>query len=208
MMELEPETDPLPVMDPDAAEIVPREHGLPGPPLPDEPNIADRSTRGQGDRRATLTLPRTLCARTAADAHWISVLTYISRSLYRRGVHAFDVLGDPVRRRILELLADGELTVRGDHGDRPGRVRHLAAGRLAAPQGPARQRLRDGPARGRAAALRRRRGTVPRARRLARPLPPVLGPAARLARDRARPRQARASPRRRRPTRHRKETAR
>jgi len=23
-------------------------------------------------------------------------------------VHAFDVLGDPVRRRILELLADGE----------------------------------------------------------------------------------------------------
>jgi DNA-binding transcriptional ArsR family regulator len=25
-------------------------------------------------------------------------------------VHAFDVLGDPVRRRILELLADGEMT--------------------------------------------------------------------------------------------------
>jgi len=25
-------------------------------------------------------------------------------------VHAFDVLGDPVRRRILELLSDGELT--------------------------------------------------------------------------------------------------
>jgi DNA-binding transcriptional ArsR family regulator len=25
-------------------------------------------------------------------------------------VHAFDVLGDPIRRRILELLADGELT--------------------------------------------------------------------------------------------------
>jgi DNA-binding transcriptional ArsR family regulator len=25
-------------------------------------------------------------------------------------VHAFDVLGDPVRRRILDLLADGELT--------------------------------------------------------------------------------------------------
>ena len=24
------------------------------------------------------------------------------------GVHAFDILGDPVRRRILELLADGE----------------------------------------------------------------------------------------------------
>lgn len=27
-----------------------------------------------------------------------------------RVVHAFDVLGDPVRRRILELLADGEVT--------------------------------------------------------------------------------------------------
>jgi DNA-binding transcriptional ArsR family regulator len=25
-------------------------------------------------------------------------------------VHAFDVLGDPVRRRIIELLADGEMT--------------------------------------------------------------------------------------------------
>jgi DNA-binding transcriptional ArsR family regulator len=25
-------------------------------------------------------------------------------------VHAFDILGDPVRRRILELLADGELS--------------------------------------------------------------------------------------------------
>jgi DNA-binding transcriptional ArsR family regulator len=28
-------------------------------------------------------------------------------------VHAFDVLGDPVRRRILELLADGELSSGG-----------------------------------------------------------------------------------------------
>jgi DNA-binding transcriptional ArsR family regulator len=28
--------------------------------------------------------------------------------IYSRAVHAFDVLGDPVRRRILELLADGE----------------------------------------------------------------------------------------------------
>lgn len=31
------------------------------------------------------------------------------------GVHAFDVLGDPVRRRILELLAAGELSA-GDVG--------------------------------------------------------------------------------------------
>ena len=28
-------------------------------------------------------------------------------------MHAFDVLGDPVRRRILELLTDGELTSGG-----------------------------------------------------------------------------------------------
>jgi DNA-binding transcriptional ArsR family regulator len=28
-------------------------------------------------------------------------------------VHAFDVLGDPVRRRVLELLSDGELTAGG-----------------------------------------------------------------------------------------------
>ena len=37
------------------------------------------------------------------------VLTYISRVLKSCGdVHAFDVLGDPVRRRLLQLLADGE----------------------------------------------------------------------------------------------------
>ena len=36
--------------------------------------------------------------------------TYISGGCRLRGVHAFDVLGDPVRRRILELLADGEQT--------------------------------------------------------------------------------------------------
>ncbi len=37
-------------------------------------------------------------------------MTYISRTFYTARVHAFDVLGDPVRRRILELLADGELS--------------------------------------------------------------------------------------------------
>ena len=35
-------------------------------------------------------------------------LAYISQSWHDGAVHAFDVLGDPVRRRILELLADGE----------------------------------------------------------------------------------------------------
>jgi DNA-binding transcriptional ArsR family regulator len=38
-----------------------------------------------------------------------SFLTYISHwRYYDRCVNAFDILGDPVRRRILELLADGE----------------------------------------------------------------------------------------------------
>ena len=40
----------------------------------------------------------------------IIALTYISTSFIFDTVHAFDVLGDPVRRRILELLADGEQT--------------------------------------------------------------------------------------------------
>jgi DNA-binding transcriptional ArsR family regulator len=48
-------------------------------------------------------------------------------------VHAFDVLGDPVRRRILELLADGELTsgqvtevIRAEFGiSQPGVSQHL-----------------------------------------------------------------------------------
>ena len=38
------------------------------------------------------------------------MVAYISDRYYSAVVHAFDVLGDPVRRRILELLADGELT--------------------------------------------------------------------------------------------------
>jgi len=48
-------------------------------------------------------------------------------------MHAFDVLGDPVRRRILELLADGERSagevteaVRGEFGiSQPGVSQHL-----------------------------------------------------------------------------------
>ena len=40
----------------------------------------------------------------------ISCLTYISQAWYYAGMEAFDVLGDPVRRRILELLADNEPT--------------------------------------------------------------------------------------------------
>ena len=44
------------------------------------------------------------------DRSRVSVLTDISANYYDGGVHAFDILGDPVRRRILELLADGELS--------------------------------------------------------------------------------------------------
>jgi DNA-binding transcriptional ArsR family regulator len=48
-------------------------------------------------------------------------------------VHAFDVLGDPVRRRILELLSDGErsageiaATVKSEHGiSQPAVSQHL-----------------------------------------------------------------------------------
>jgi DNA-binding transcriptional ArsR family regulator len=48
-------------------------------------------------------------------------------------VHAFDVLGDPVRRRILELLATGELTagavsrtIQGEYGiSQPAVSQHL-----------------------------------------------------------------------------------
>lgn len=48
-------------------------------------------------------------------------------------MHAFDVLGDPVRRRILELLADGEQpagavteTIRAEFGiSQPGVSQHL-----------------------------------------------------------------------------------
>jgi DNA-binding transcriptional ArsR family regulator len=48
-------------------------------------------------------------------------------------MHAFDVLGDPVRRRILELLADGEMTsgavcavIREEFGiSQPGVSQHL-----------------------------------------------------------------------------------
>ena len=58
-------------------------------------------------------------------------------------MHAFDVLRDPVRRRILELLADGEApSGRRRRGD-PARVRHHPAGGVAAPEGAARQRLRS-----------------------------------------------------------------
>ena len=73
----------------------------------------------------------------------LSLLTYISAQRNHSLMHALDVLGDPVRRRILELLAEGELSA-GEIGDvDPARVRHLAARRLAAPAGAARSRVRD-----------------------------------------------------------------
>ena len=124
------------------------------------PRWPGASVRGESDLSDLRPGQRVRC-RTRLDL-------YKSRLVSSGPMHAFDVLGDPVRRRILELLADGELTSGAVTGGRPGGVRDLAAGRVAAPQGPARQRVRDGPARGRAAALRRRRRAVPGARRLAR----------------------------------------
>ena len=121
-----------------------------------------------------------------------------------RRVHAFDVLGDPVRRRILELLADGELpsgaiadVVQAEFGiSQPAVSQHLRV-------------LRDS-----GFATVRAEGT----RRLyaveAAPLQEVdawlerfravLGPAPRCAGHRARPRQARTPPRAARPLRGRR----
>lgn len=43
----------------------------------------------------------------------ILALTYISEYAIIADMHALDILGDPVRRRILELLAQGELSAGG-----------------------------------------------------------------------------------------------
>lgn len=49
-------------------------------------------------------------------------------------MHAFDILGDPVRRRILELLADGELTA--------GAIAEVAQGEFGISQPAVSQHLR------------------------------------------------------------------
>ena len=91
-------------------------------------------------------------------------------------MHAFDVLGDPVRRRILELLAAGELTsgdltaaVRAEFGiSQPAVSQHL---RVLREHGFASVRP-DGARR--LYAVRAR--AVPGGRRLARRVPPLLDP--------------------------------
>ena len=105
-------------------------------------------------------------------------------------MHAFDVLGDPVRRRILELLVDDELTsgaittiVRDEFGiSQPAVSQHL---RVLRDSGFVRVRA-DGARRHYAA----RRRAAARRRHLARPVPSVLGAAPRRPRHRDRPRQA------------------
>ena len=74
-----------------------------------------------------------------------------------RLMHAFDVLGDPVRRRILELLVDAELTSGAISDDRSRRVRDLPTGSVAAPPRASRVRLRPRPRRRRPPPLRGRR---------------------------------------------------
>jgi DNA-binding transcriptional ArsR family regulator len=50
--------------------------------------------------------------RSSGDCNYrlfhLEAIAYISVYRYSALMHAFDILGDPVRRRILELLADGE----------------------------------------------------------------------------------------------------
>ena len=116
------------------------------------------------------------------------------RLLHRRRaagltVHAFDVLGDPVRRRILELLAAGE-TSAGDVAARVG-------GEFGISQPAVSQHLKvlrdNGFATVRAEGTRRLYAVDPSGpaggRRLGRAVPGVLGPEARRARHRDRPRQ-------------------
>src|SRR5262249_12010802 len=129
--------------------------------------------------------------RRVGSGRVVIVLTYISLDLYAWR-HAR--VRRPRRPRPApDPRAAGRwrAPVRGDHGRRPGRVRDHAAGRLAAPQGPARQRVRLRATGWPATALCRRRRTVPGARRLAPAIPRLLGAADGLARHRARARQAR-----------------
>src|SRR4051795_10318042 len=129
-------------------------------------------------------------------------------------VHAFDVLGDPVRRRILELLADGERSageiaavVQREFGiSQSGVSQHLRVLRengfargppVGGPRPPAvsgGDGLRAGPPGGRPTALRRRADSAAGRRPVARAFPSHLGPAPRRTRHRARPRQAGAAP--------------
>jgi DNA-binding transcriptional ArsR family regulator len=90
-------------------------------------------------------------------------------------VHAFEVLGDPVRRRILELLSDGELTagligatMRAEFGiTQPAVSQHL---KVLRDSGFASARA-DGPRRLYAVESR----PLPRRRRMAGRFPPILG---------------------------------
>jgi DNA-binding transcriptional ArsR family regulator len=75
----------------------------------------------------------TMAAASSRPPDGNSSLAYISGSCHDGTMHAFDVLGDPVRRRILELLADGEQTagaitavIRAEFGiSPPGVSQHL-----------------------------------------------------------------------------------
>ena len=53
------------------------------------------------------------------DVRCILALPYIRNCRYNGEVHALDILGDPIRRRLLELLADGERSA-GELADRIG----------------------------------------------------------------------------------------
>ena len=115
---------------------------------------------------------------------------YTGEPAGRELMHAFDVLGDPVRRRILELLADGEhasgdvvTVVETEFGISQAAVsQHLESA--------ARQRLRVCARRRRAAHLCHRRRTDARGRRMAAEVPHLLDAPARRPGDRSGARQA------------------
>ena len=111
------------------------------------------------------------------------------RRLDRGLMHAFEILGDPVRRRILELVVDDELTSARSppsSAASSGSPNRRSRSTCASP----RVRLRPRTRRRRPPPLRARRHAASRRRRLARTVPSVLGAAPRRPRHRDRPRQA------------------
>ena len=141
----------------------------------------------------TLRLPRKQEQGRGVQVELISGLTYISRACNNRSMHAFDVLGDPVRRRILEMLAEGEHTVGRDHLGHPERVRHLPAGGVTTSASPPGWRLRLRPGRRHPPSVHGRLHGIAGSRHVAETFPASVGPAPRCPGDRAGTRQAGAS---------------
>ena len=75
--------------------------------------VAVRRCRGQAEALVVRSVLDSEGISSVLRGHFVSALHPFSvgeQGAITVLVHAFDVLGDPVRRRILELLADGELS--------------------------------------------------------------------------------------------------